>query len=48
MSSQEEVITEDEEEEWNKSEHDMSKSDQSEMGTDTINLNSDEMENCSK
>ena len=28
MSSQEEVITEDEEEEWKESEHDMSESDQ--------------------
>ena len=44
MSSQEEVITEDEEEEWKESKPDMSESDQSEMETLTIDLNSDEME----
>ena len=44
MSSQEEVITEDEEEEWKESEHDVSESEQSEMETDTIDVNSDEME----
>ena len=43
MSSQEEVITEDEEEEWKESEHEMSASDQSEMETDSIDLKSDEM-----